>query len=166
MKSDKRRYSNLVFVFMMILTLCCGCSIDISDGGDANQTQEVQVQNQQEEEGVVVEEENDGNQKDDSESEQEEQVAHATDHSFRNDKLLEEHFDKHGKEMGFSDAEQYEEAADMVIHNPDALHKLEQEDGDDVYYVESTNEFVIVSPDGYIRTYFYPNSGKKYYDRQ
>ncbi len=43
---------------------------------------------------------------------------------------------------------------------------LDKEDGDDVYYLESTNEFVIVSTDGYIRTYFYPSNGKDYFDRQ
>lgn len=57
-------------------------------------------------------------------------------------------------------------AANVVIHSPDALHKLEAEDGDDVYYLETTNEFVIVSTDGYIRTYFCPNDGKDYFDRQ
>ena len=38
------------------------------------------------------------------------------------------------------------------------------EDGDDVYYIEETNEFVIVSTDGYIRTYFYPRDGIEYFD--
>ena len=37
---------------------------------------------------------------------------------------------------------------------------------DDVYYLEETNEFVIVSTKGYIRTYFKPDSGKRYYDKQ
>ena len=46
------------------------------------------------------------------------------------------------------------------------LHKTEKEDGDDVYYIEDTNEFVIVSKDGYLRTYFKPDKGKAYYDRQ
>lgn len=46
------------------------------------------------------------------------------------------------------------------------LYKTEKEDGDDVYYKEDTNEFVVVSTDGYIRTYFNPDSGKKYFDRQ
>lgn len=69
-------------------------------------------------------------------------------------------------EMGFGSAEEYEAAARAVVMNHDALHKLEAEDNDDVYYLESTNEFVIVSTDGYIRTYFYPNDGKDYFDRQ
>ena len=87
-------------------------------------------------------------------------------YGFRNDKLLKDHYEKHGKEMGFGSAEDYEEAASDVVNNPNALHKTEKEDGDDVYYVEKTNEFVIVSTDGYIRTYFNPSGGINYYNRQ
>ena len=68
--------------------------------------------------------------------------------------------------MGFSSSQEYEKAASDVINNPKALSKIEKEDGDFVYYVEETNEFVILSTDGYIRTYFLPSQGKKYYDRQ
>lgn len=85
---------------------------------------------------------------------------------FRNDKLLTQHYEKHGIEMGFDSKESYEAAASKVVTNPNSLHKLEGEDGDDVYYLEETNEFVIVSTDGYIRTYFLPSGGKKYYDKQ
>lgn len=86
--------------------------------------------------------------------------------TFRNQKLLDQHYDKHGIEMGFASAEEYELAAYKVIIHPDTLHKIESEDGDDVYYREETNEFVVVSQDGYIRTYFYPNAGIDYYNRQ
>ena len=85
---------------------------------------------------------------------------------FRSTRLRQEHYEKHGIEMGFPSPEAYEQAAAAVVQNKDALHKLEEEDGDDVYYLESTNEFVIVSTDGYIRTYFYPSNGKDYFDRQ
>lgn len=85
---------------------------------------------------------------------------------FRNTRLRQEHYEKHGIEMGFTSPEAYEQAAAAVVQNKDALHKLEEEDGDDIYYLESTNEFVIVSTDGYIRTYFYPSNGKDYFDRQ
>lgn len=85
---------------------------------------------------------------------------------FRNATLLEEHYEKHGIDMGFSSAAEYEAAASAVVTSPQALHKLEKEDNDDVYYIESTNEFVIVSTDGYIRTYFSPDSGKDYFDKQ
>ena len=42
--------------------------------------------------------------------------------------------------------EEYEKVMDLI----------EEEDGDDVYYLEENNGFVIVSIDGYIRTFFYP----------
>ena len=89
-----------------------------------------------------------------------------TDYTFRNENRLEDHYEKHGKEMGFKDAESYEEAASEVVNNPDALHKTEKEDGDDVYYLKDTNEFVVVSGDVYIRTYFNQNDGINYYNRQ
>ena len=68
--------------------------------------------------------------------------------------------------MGFSSAKEYEKAASKVVTNKEALHKIEEEDGDDVYYIESTNEFVVVSKDGYLRTYFYPSDGLDYFNRQ
>ena len=86
--------------------------------------------------------------------------------TFRKKKYLDEHYEKHGKEMGFASAEEYLAAANAVVVNPDALHKKEKEDNDDIYYVEATNEFVVVSSDGYIRTYFNPSAGIDYYNRQ
>ena len=88
------------------------------------------------------------------------------DYKFRNKNLLNSHFEKHGEEMGFKTAADYEAAASAVVNNPEALHKLEKEDGDDIYYIEATNEFVIVSKDGYIRTYFNPDDGINYYNRK
>ena len=85
---------------------------------------------------------------------------------FRKKKYLDEHYEKHGIEMGFASAEDYLAAANAVVANPEALHKTEAEDGDDIYYVEETNEFVVVSTDGYIRTYFNPSAGIDYYNRQ
>ena len=85
---------------------------------------------------------------------------------FRNKKLLDSHYEKHGIEMGFASAEEYLAAANAVVSNPNALHKKEKEDNDDIYYVEATNEFVVVSSDGYIRTYFNPSAGINYYNRQ
>ena len=67
--------------------------------------------------------------------------------------------------MGFADAQAYVAAANAVINNPDVLHKLEAEDGDDVYYLEATDEIVFISTDGYIRTYFNPG-GIGYFNRQ
>lgn len=90
----------------------------------------------------------------------------ATEYKFRNKNLLNQHYEKHGRDMGFKSAEEYEKAAAAVPNNPAALHKTEKEDGDDVYYIESTNEFVVVSTDGYIRTYFNPDRGIDYFNKQ
>ena len=87
-------------------------------------------------------------------------------YTFRNDAYLAEHFEKHGEDFDYSTKEEYLAGANHVVASDDALHKLESEDGDDVYYLEASNEFVIVSTDGYIRTYFRPKDGIAYYNRQ
>ena len=96
----------------------------------------------------------------------EEQYVSEIAYIFRNEKLLNDHYEKHGKDMGFDSAKSYEAAANEIINHPDSLHKIEKEDGDDVYYLEESNGFVIVSIDGYIRTFFYPNDGLDYFNRQ
>lgn len=85
---------------------------------------------------------------------------------FRSDKYLNEHYEKHGIEMGYGSPEEYRQGACDVINDPESLYKVEAEDGDDVYYREATNDFVVVSTDGYIRTYFRPDSGMKYFEKQ
>ncbi|MDE6833428.1 MAG: hypothetical protein K2J39_04175, partial [Ruminococcus sp.] len=89
---------------------------------------------------------------------------------FRNEKLLNQHFEKHGSEFtvdfNYQTAEEYEHGASNVINNPDALFKYEAEDGDGVYYIEDSNEFVILSTDGYIRTYFRPSGKIDYFNKQ
>lgn len=87
-------------------------------------------------------------------------------YTFRYQDNLESHYEKHGIEMGFDSPEEYLAAANKALANPDILHKVEAEDGDDVYYLEETNEFIVVSTDGYIRTYYYPSDGIDYFNRQ
>ena len=67
-----------------------------------------------------------------------------------------------GKAVDFGIA--YDAAANAVIANPASLHKLQAEDGDDLYFLESTGEFVVVSPAGHIRTYCLTD--RDYFDRQ
>ena len=85
---------------------------------------------------------------------------------FRTAKDCADHFKKHGNEFGYKTEQQYLEGANRVINSSDSLHKKEKEDGDDVYYLKDSNEFVIVSTTGYIRTYFKPDDGIAYYNRQ
>ena len=87
-------------------------------------------------------------------------------YAFRSQRQLNDHYNKHGREMGYESPGAYERAASRVATNPASLHKIEKEDGDDVYYLVTSNEFVVISTDGYIRTYFCPDSGKRYFDRQ
>ena len=66
--------------------------------------------------------------------------------TFRTEDKLQQHFEKHGQETGCATA------------------KLQAEDGDDLYFLESTGEFVVVSPAGYIRTYYLTD--RDYFERQ
>ena len=84
--------------------------------------------------------------------------------TFRNEDRLESHYLKHGIDMGYDSAEDYQAVANAVISNPNVLHKTQAEDGDDVYFLKKTGEFVVVSQQGYIRTYFIAD--EDYYDRQ
>ena len=86
-------------------------------------------------------------------------------YTFRSETKLNEYYQKHGIDMGYDSAEEYLAGANAVVNNPNALHKNEAEDCDDVYYLESTDEIVFVSTDGYIRTYFNPG-GIDYFNRQ
>lgn len=92
-------------------------------------------------------------------------AAEAASHlTFRTEDKLQQHFEKHGQETGCATAEEYLAAANAVVANPAALHKPQAEDGDDLYFLESTGEFVVVSPAGYIRTYYLTD--RDYFDRQ
>lgn len=86
-------------------------------------------------------------------------------YTFRSASYLTEHYEKHGVEMGYASEQAYLDGANALINNPAALHKLEAEDDDHIYYLQATNEIVFLSQDGYIRTYFIC-SGKDYFDRQ
>lgn len=93
-------------------------------------------------------------------------VGDDTDYYFRNNDTLESHFDKHYNEFDYDTTDEYVEGANRVIDDPDVLRKTEAEDGDYLFYLEDTNEFVVVSTDGYIRTYFEPSAGLDYFNRQ
>ena len=85
-------------------------------------------------------------------------------YTFRTSKQLTSHFEKHGREVGARNENEYVDMANAVINNPSSLRKTEAEDGDYVYFLKSTGEIVFVSTDGYIRTYFI--SDEDYFNRQ
>mgnify|MGYP003299900859 FL=1 len=152
MKNNKKSWLYYVIAILVILfggTGVVGTVTDIETTVPQQAT--VIVEEQQNAENQVV---------------TEEQFIQEITYCFRNEKLLNDHYEKHGIEMGFDSAKSYEAAAGEVINNPDSLHRIEEEDGDDVYYLEENNGFVIVSVDGYIRTFFYPEDGLDYFNRQ
>lgn len=166
---SKNNYSNiitiiifltLVFIISLIFTMCHKKS-DVSYEKDT----QAQLSLVEDDTGEEETDESDINESDTEETESNE-VKDYVSYYFRNKRLLNDHYNKHGIEMGFESATDYEKAASDVVNNENALHKTEAEDGDDVYYIEDTNEFVIVSTDGYIRTYFNPSGGIDYFNRQ
>lgn len=83
--------------------------------------------------------------------------------AFRSASKLQDHFEKHGAEVGCSTAEEYLAAANDLVANEQALSKT-QADGDTAYFLERTGEFAVVSPDGHLRTYYLAD--RDYFDRQ
>lgn len=85
--------------------------------------------------------------------------------SFRYASYLTEHFDKHNDLMGYGNEEVYLHSANGVVQAKSVLSK-QLEDGDLCYYLEQNNQFVVLSDDGFLRTYFLPSAGLDYYLRQ
>lgn len=93
-----------------------------------------------------------------------------TDLQFRTEQKLEEHFQKHvieQQEFGDISVEDYLYFAQelmTVVEGEDTLTK--EIDGETLYYDAETNEFGVLSSDGYIKTFFKPSDGQAYFDRQ
>lgn len=87
---------------------------------------------------------------------------------FRNEELFESHYQKHGAEFGDITKDEYLEMANALINSAGGAGILEktQDDGDRLIYDERSNEFIVISPDGYIRSFFRPEDKKEYFDRQ
>lgn len=91
--------------------------------------------------------------------------SHGRDGAPRN---AEEHWKKHGAEFPeFHSARDYEEGALRFVRHPPAgtLTKTNAR-GDTLYYQPSTNTFAVKDRSGEPRTFFRPDSGRAYWDRQ
>ncbi len=142
---------NMLTIWLLIITLFfSGCSELQTNQQSNNQNQSASTQT-------------DNNSEDGSSSSGNKKTRKT--YEFRRESYLTEHYKKHGKAMGFSSEEEYLDAANDIINDPKSLQKNEAEDNDKIYFLQSTNEIVFVSQDGYIRTYFICR-GKSYYDRQ
>jgi len=157
-----KRYGKYLPVILITL-VCVVAGIDLRSGESAEPQQESIVYDTQEiDESVTAA----ADVAEETSSEGGSSSAEAVTYTFRKDEYLQQHFEKHGDEFDYETSEEYLAGANRVITSPDALYKTEKEDGDGVYYIEETNELVILSTDGYIRTYFRPNDGIDYFNRQ
>jgi filamentous hemagglutinin len=80
----------------------------------------------------------------------------------------EEHWEKHGREFPeFHSAQEYEQGALRFITRPPpgTLTKT-RENGDTLFYDPATNTFAVKDRHGEPRTFFRPDSGRAYWDRQ
>ncbi len=161
MMKNKKLIIRIVTVVLVLILAYVGKSLNPSEEA-VSDTEETLVEMDQDESPVELDETVTNM------TEQEEVVLEEEEilYPFRTQEQLTDHYERHGIEMGYDTEESYVAGANGVVLSPDALHKLEEEDGDFVYYLEETNEFVVLSPDGYIRTYFCPDDGIDYYNRQ
>jgi hypothetical protein len=83
---------------------------------------------------------------------------------FRTAKHLADHFAKHGNEFNYADENEYLYHANLVISNTSDM-KSKQPDGDTQYLNSKTCEYVALSYDNYIRTYFRPRNCVRYFNR-
>jgi len=76
-----------------------------------------------------------------------------------------EHFIRHGEELGYDDIDEYSSAAVRFAQSKEkGILSFKLKDGTIVKYNPRTNEFIIISGNGKIVTYFKPDDGKDYYD--
>ncbi|UCB56616.1 MAG: hypothetical protein JSV30_05245 [Candidatus Omnitrophota bacterium] len=85
---------------------------------------------------------------------------------FATEERLIEHFRKHGAEFGYKHPNEYLWGAQKLISAGEGVLTHSRSDGDKLFYHPGSNEFAVLSARGYIRTYFKPNSGYQYWQRQ
>ena len=87
---------------------------------------------------------------------------------FISEQLFQKHYDKHRHEFGEISKERYLEKANALADAPlsEDVVQLVRSDGSVSKYCYSTNEFVVVTADRNIRTYFKPETKGAYWDEE
>lgn len=87
---------------------------------------------------------------------------------FASEQVFQKHYDKHRHEFGEISMQAYLELANALADAPlsDDIVQLIRSDGSISKYCFSTNEFVVVTADGNIRTYFKPETKEAYWDEE
>ncbi|MGN1013828.1 MAG: minor capsid protein [Butyricicoccus sp.] len=86
--------------------------------------------------------------------------------TFESPELLNRHYEKHRKEFGDITPEEYLERANQLLHEElsEDVEQIVRSDGSISKYKFSTNEFLVVTVDEFIRTYFLPTDKEKYWE--
>lgn len=84
---------------------------------------------------------------------------------FETPESMQKHYVKHGEEYGDISIESYVSLANELANMPvsDDVEKIVRSDGSTAIYRFSTNDFLVVTKDGSIRTFFKPKNGKEYW---
>lgn len=87
---------------------------------------------------------------------------------FSSGQVLQKHYDKHLHEFDGISRQAYLERANALADAPlsDDIVQLVRSDGSISKYCFSTNEFVVVTADGNIRTFFKPKEKEAYWDEE
>jgi pyocin large subunit-like protein len=88
---------------------------------------------------------------------------------FETPALLTDHFTKHGAEFGAADENDYLARADAFCYGQLDAHTEEHirtTDGAVLRYNNLTNEFGVVGSDNFVKTYFKPSAGRRYFLRK
>jgi pyocin large subunit-like protein len=95
-------------------------------------------------------------------------LALAGGRGFRTQHMLEEHFARHGRAFGAITQEQYLRAAQQLRDSRPGKNVLESRrpDGSGAKFDRRRGWFVEYDSDGTLRTFFIPNDGIRYFERQ
>jgi pyocin large subunit-like protein len=87
---------------------------------------------------------------------------------FRTPRALAEHYDKHGAEFRAASPRQYLALAQALRDRPAGGTVLEivRDDGVITRFDRASGAFIAFERDGVIRTFFIPNDGERYFQRQ
>ena len=87
---------------------------------------------------------------------------------FRSREQFEEHVQKHGREVGAATAADYLRLAQSLRDRPVGgdVRELVRADGVVCRFDRGTGAFLAFNADGTIRTFFRPNDGERYFERQ
>ncbi len=87
---------------------------------------------------------------------------------FRSPRDLADHYAKHAAEFGEIGESEYLRRAQLLRDRPAGgdLLELIRDDGVITRFDRATGEFLAADPDGIIRTFFRPNAGEGYFQRQ